>query len=499
MISKLQFLLLMLAGLSGLPAIAADEIDFLTVDRLTWRCYNEQKWDSVITVGKKALRHHIDYYYLRVRMGVAYYEKHEYIPAATHLARARQFNSGDSFVADYLYRSYLYTNHPAEARLLKGSLAQEDGNREPEAGTPFVDRVHSEAGYTISSSNSPNNLSTLMGKDSLYGEQDLYGNNLYGNLSCKLNLSKRVTLSVGYTYLDFSKRKYIQYSHLDDQLVKIADSSWGKYYVYNISKAVKDTSFGYHVYQHEAYLAAAIHLPRGFRIFPAFHLVHVATPLVTATQHFTTVKDTSSYGNFDSTYRTFDFVRSGYSYYQRDSTFNNYLVGLMVTKDLSFFNLGLFGSWSNLNGKQQIQGGVALSYYPLGNLNLYGTTTITGFSQSNKQRLLLSQVVGARITPWWWAEGDIYYGDYTNANILNGSILYNNSDKFDYRGGVNMVFNLSRHIQLSLIYQYSQKESQQVYYTRSLDPVTKSPSSTQQTQNNTYHTHSIIGGITWKL
>ena len=36
--------------------------DFATVDRITFRCFTEQKWDSVILVGKQALKEDIDYF-----------------------------------------------------------------------------------------------------------------------------------------------------------------------------------------------------------------------------------------------------------------------------------------------------------------------------------------------------------------------------------------------------------------------------------------------------
>ena len=103
---------------------------------------------------------------------------------------------------------------------------------------------------------------------------------------------------------------------------------------------------------------------------------------------------------------------------------------------------------------------------------------------------MLSQVVGCKITPWMWLEGDFLWGDYTNANIYNGSVVYNNSDVIDYRIGANLVFNTGKHLQLSLVYQYFRKESQQLYFSETQGPLTK---------NNPYNTNTIIGGITWKF
>jgi hypothetical protein len=162
-------------------------------------------------------------------------------------------------------------------------------------------------------------------------------------------------------------------------------------------------------------------------------------------------------------------------------------------------NLGITGSWSNLNGKTQKQASISLSYFPFGNQNLYGSTVVSGFFQNSDKRLLFSQMVGGKILPWLWAEGNFHWGDFTNANILNGSVVFNSSDKMKYRGGGTLIFVAGRKIHLSLTYQYSSKESLQYYYQKITNPVNGEINEVQQVQYNPYHTQSIIGGIVWKL
>lgn len=480
------------------PSLAETKLDFMTVDRLTYRYYEEQKWDSVIVVGKQALHEDIDFFYLRVRMGIAYFEKKEYFPATVHLRKAREFNSGDPLVADYLYRAYLYTNRNEEARVLRAAIPEEE--RKP-LGTKsgFLESVHFESGYTFSSGNSPDNLSTLTQRDSIYGEQDLYGNSLYENLGLTMKISNRVSLSVAYNYLNFAKTKYFQYGLVEDQLTGISDSSWGKSYHYQFPRVLHDTSVSYNVRQNEVHLEAIIALGGGFRIMPAIHWIYDSYALTDSRFRFDTVRDTASYTSANDTYHTFPFVRKSYSFEQKDTAYSNWVASLTVTKELGIFNLGLSGSWSNLNGMTQIQAGLSLTYYPLGNLNFYGTTAITGFSQDKIYRLLLSQVLGVKATRWMWLEGNFYYGDYTNANIFNGSVVYNNSDMIDYRAGASMVFMVGRHIQLSLMYQYFRKESQQLFYIRPRNPGAGENPQNPKIKNNPYNTNTLIGGITWKL
>ncbi|MCX6287184.1 MAG: hypothetical protein NTY96_08715 [Bacteroidetes bacterium] len=495
---KIPVVLIFLVCLIALPVKAYVRLDFQTVDMLTYRCYNEQKWDSVILVGKKALHQDIDYYYLRVRMGIAYFEKHEYFPASKHLKKARQFNSGDPFVADYLCRAFSYTNRNEEANLLKASMPVEEKDT-VRTKPGFLEQVHIETGYTLSSDRAPTNLPTLMGKDSIYGEQDLYGNNFYGSFGLKLRASKRLSFSLAYNYLNFSKTKYIQYGQAEahrDTIIK-NNSTWN--YYYSFPWKIHDTLFKYNVRQNEAYLAATVALPWGIKVIPAVHWIHVGYTMTNPGFRTDSISDTLYYSVSDRVYHRFKYPSGVYSFIEKDTTFNNYVAALRISKDLGRFSLVFSGSWSNLNGKTQEQAGLSLIYYPLGNLNFYGATTVTGFFQGKDQRLLLSQVIGAKLTPWLWGEVNFYYGDFTNANIFNGAVVYNNSDMIAYRGGATLVFVISKHIQLSLIYQYFRKESQQIYYIKTQDPVTHGINEIQQTQNNPYNTNTIIGGITWKL
>ena len=51
----LIFLFILLASLSG----TSNNLDFTTADMLTYRYYQEKKWDSVIIIGKQALMEHL--------------------------------------------------------------------------------------------------------------------------------------------------------------------------------------------------------------------------------------------------------------------------------------------------------------------------------------------------------------------------------------------------------------------------------------------------------
>jgi hypothetical protein len=492
------FLLLIVSSKAG------TKLDFKTVDMLTYRCFEEKKWDSVIVVGKQALKQGIDYYYLRVRMGISYFEKRKYIPAITHLNKAIGFNSGDPVIIDYLYRSYLYEDCTEEAQLILDKKPK-DKNDSPNTRNKVIEQVNFEGGLSLSNDKTSLQLpphwlqGVKFGVQEIYGVDDLYGNSFYGHLGLKLKIFKRVRLSFAYNYLNFSKTINLKDGHFEDHFLGIVDTVGGKKYLYSFPWVVHDTSFRYNVNQHEAHFGVIVILPAGFKILPAFHFIHVANIMNNFTIRLRTIEDTAFHSTIDNTFRTFPFTHYDYSFYQKGTSFNNFVIALMVTKDYGIFNIGLSGSWSNLNNQTQTQAGVILTYYPLGNLDLYGTSSLTEFFQGNETRLLFSQVLGAKMTPWCWVEGLLYWGNYTNANILNGSIVYNNSDKNDYRIAATLTFLVGNHLQLSLIYQYFRNESQQRYQILTLNPITGQLNEQVQTKNNPYNTNTLIGGITWKL
>ena len=117
-----------LLGFISLGIKAQEPVDFNTMNRETYRLYLSQDWDSVIILGKQALKQEMDFYYLRIRMGIAYYSKKNYRTAARHLSVALEQNQDDPVALEYLYLSRLYAGQFEQAgwtrEEFKGELAR---------------------------------------------------------------------------------------------------------------------------------------------------------------------------------------------------------------------------------------------------------------------------------------------------------------------------------------------------------------------------------------
>jgi len=473
------------------------KLDSKTIDSITYHLYLEKNWDSLITIGKEALKQDIDYYFLRVRIGIAYYQKEKYIAATEHFSKAVQFNSSDPFTNEYYYSSLLYANRICDATAFTASHPPLPSEK-PYPGKNVVDQVHIEAGFTLNPEYNGQINQNLMGYDSIYGESDRYGNSFYGNVDLTFNLCKRMNLTIGYSYLDFQKRKIVQNSYFTDHFDSTVLTSWGYQNYYSFPRGNHDSTLSYKVRQNEIYLASAIVPSPGFRVTPYFHLINVRYSNLMVNYRNQIVQDTSYFLATDSSYHTFFFNRSIYEYRQSDTSFYNFVAGISLFQDFSRVTIGLFGSYSNLNNQKQGQAGYSITYYPFGNLNLFGTLALTGFVQGNDSRILSEVRIGGKIASWFWLEGNLLYGDYTNTNISDGSVVYNNSDKIKYRAGANLTFIASKHIQVSMIYQFFSKESPVLYYTWGTTDG-YNVTAMAETRYQKYSTHTIIGGITWKF
>lgn len=104
----------------------AQKLTFVESNQDTYEKYLRQDWKGLIKAGKRAKKDGLDYYYLNVRMGVAYFKKKQYLNAIPYFEKALKENPKDAFVLDYLYYAYLYTNDELRSEYILNRLPQEN-------------------------------------------------------------------------------------------------------------------------------------------------------------------------------------------------------------------------------------------------------------------------------------------------------------------------------------------------------------------------------------
>ncbi len=512
---------------SLIPVHAQNTIDFATIDAKTYQHYLTGNWDSVIYYGKQGLCNKIDYFYLRVRLGAAYYYKQNYSKAIDEFEIAIKYNSTDTYTQTMLYFSYLFTGRESDARYFGAGMTEEAKKGAGFKKTDFLNNIYVEGGMAVNDNLQKNKNTAFYRNEKKYGEMDLSGNTQNEHLGLKHNLGKRFSIYQGISLIKENHEKIIQNTthHLNGINITQKDTSYyvppppaGGHYNYDTiiihspKIAPFDTTSVYKnvLNQFEYYINCRMLLTKSLTITPFFHLINVRHTTQNASRqkmdyNYTdtvfihtqivvpnpfpppmfVIKDTLLIN-----YNNHIITTDKYNYTLSDTTFNNYVFGLSLNKDIRNFNVSIFGTFSNLNDQSQKEAGFGITWLPEGNFNLYGNTTVTAFRQNSEKIKWITDIsVGMKILPKFWLESFGTFGEMTNFSEKNGFVVHNNPDRITFRCGLSPIF-VFKHFDISVHYQFQAKEGSYI---------TRISAENYIVQKIKYQNHLIIGGIKWKL
>lgn len=209
---------------------AQDTLSASYAEQKTYELYLEHKWPQLTDLGKKAIKKGYDYYYMRMRMGIAYYEQKDYCGAEPHFSKALQFNSADTLALEYLYYCYLFTGQSEQARWLSKKFDTRMLKKTGLDTRTAVDLVMLEAGTKITDSTA------------YYDRSKKSNSNFYDPP----------------TYFQFGLGHFIK-----DRVA-----------VFHALTIFNQNSFVGQLKQKQYYLKVTVSLSKGWMVAPSFHLVH---------------------------------------------------------------------------------------------------------------------------------------------------------------------------------------------------------------------------------
>ena len=145
-----KYLILVLL-LLGIPAVQGQQagLTFNEFDQKSLELYENGDWKALALLCGQATEQGIDYYYLRIRAGIACYEKERFARAAIHFKKALEFNAGDNLAGEYLFYSYLQLNKRDEAFATYKSLPS-SSQENLKNSLPKLRKINIQAGYITS-------------------------------------------------------------------------------------------------------------------------------------------------------------------------------------------------------------------------------------------------------------------------------------------------------------------------------------------------------------
>lgn len=101
--------------LLGLNTSAQKKLNFIEVDKTSYELFQQQKWNELIDYSAEARKQGIDFFYLQVRTGIAYYNLKKYRISSKWFLKAWKNDQSFEWLQEYLYYSLVYGGQAAEA------------------------------------------------------------------------------------------------------------------------------------------------------------------------------------------------------------------------------------------------------------------------------------------------------------------------------------------------------------------------------------------------
>jgi len=418
--------------------------DFKTIDSLSYAYYEKQEWDNLIVIGKEGIKHKIDYFYLRMRLGIAYYEKQKYRKAADHFQQAIKFNSIDETALEYLYFSFLFSGMKAEATALTKKFPESLKEKLKLDKFKLIDEVNVEGGPTLGKNPVNDNYKGMNNPKVILREEELTNDVRYASLGLKHSISKNISLFHSGSTIDIGKRQNIS--------------------VYD-GNVIND----YRIFQRQYYASLNVYMGKGFSFIPAYHFVDV---------------------NYDKLF--FDFDENEKLFLKQQKVYmNDFAVSAAISKNMSLFTLDACAVMARLNNSKVSQGTLSVTAYPFYNLNFYVNTSFTVHDNDSQRNNIIEALVGGKISKKIWANGFVTVGKLYNYVEKNAYIVYNITDEIKSRKGLSIKFIANKNIELALHYQNLIKKN-------TFNEVDKDQTISIRNRNN-FINHTIIGGVKWIL
>ena len=499
----------------ALSVFAADQLEKAQVDAATYRYYTEGNWKALIEAGREAERAGIDFYYLQLRMGTAYYQLGNYRMAAKYFTKAYHENPSYEYARQMLENSLKFSGSDAELnQICKMDKVGNSTYLNPSKVSEWT--IIAEGGHFFDADNY-----TVAVKDLEPSTQILAfeksDNTTYSQLTARRFVGSRLSVSLGHSYILHNQ-----------QSVAVGGSVSAEDF-----KTTQNQLYG----SLNALLGWGIALKASGQYMnqkSSGKVYDAGSDRYTWTD-YSSYDSTISGGGGRYTIQVYDTVPNiDYSYadfYAVETNVKEYALDVHLKKQTPYCAIGIGYSSANLSRWKQQQVNASVDVYPLGNLNTYyhGYYSYRMTDEpgtDNSSTVLLNNVVGQKLNRYLWAEAYYHYGTVYNYVDESAYHIFNGRYSILRRMGLSFIVPLEK-VSIMLGYQYQLKENEAFIYTVAGSEekvyagrqtvITNGPqgyydvkaypyeyrNTVSEIQKTTttiqYANHLINGGIIWKL
>lgn len=414
-------------------------LSFKQVDSTTYDLYTKQNWKALIDIGKQSQQAGIDFYYLKVRMGIAYYNDNKMLSAVKMFEQAYELNKYDMVVEEYLYWAYRFSGMILESHLFFEKMSQPIKDK-INLNLPFISAI--DIGF-LSTNNSDFDTMKLSDQQADTNDVRIFPES-YSYYSIGLNhpLSKKVNLFHSLTFMSI---KNVQ----QEKTLGVIEN---KFYDGKESRYYADVTFAL---GNRWYLDTYLNVISG-----NYDNVNIEETI-----------------NIGGPWRITTSSKIKYS---------DVVFGGAITKSSYYIKNSANISVSNLNNVTQFQVGYNASFFPL------GSTLLVPFAsaQYQVQKGETNLIYGAGLaisTKDFSITGFGTFGDITNYVANNGAFIYNQAEVASSEvGAIVKIFINNAVIKAG----YTLMKMEDNYQTQDNQLLAKTFKFNQQ---------NLIAGITWNF
>ena len=417
------------------------------VDIKSYDYYIAKDWTGLIKYSKSNIDFdEVDYYYLRMRLGSAYFETGNYLKAIKHFKKAVEFNVTDPIAKEYLFYCYKYTFQYTLAKNVYEKMLVKNKKHISPLKNRIFNLAKIEAGINLSENFDKNQDKFNLEEEDIYSETKFIGNTKYFHFGLTHVFSDEFSI-----YHGISK--------------------------FNIDNKIKfclpdgDSIFDYSALQTDYYLNSNYTFPNGLNLYFALHTLSVSFN-----------KPEMKYADFE------------YSISKPKTEFIDYLLlaGIGNFYNKFYWQAGI--SYSKINQYNQTQLDFDISWLPFGNYKFVPGIKFVSYQQAEKQEepsiseIIIEPHLSLSFSSSVWIDVSYTIGNLNNYQEKNGFIIYNNPDRITEKAEALINFKINKNLIFYAKYRFMKREDNSIAYFTEDEYIINSFNFT---------TNYIIGGISW--
>jgi len=460
-----------------------------SVDSLTYQLYLRQDWKQLIKKGEEALSAGTDFYYLRMRMGIAGLELFQPTRAARHFRQAMKQKDGDQEAALLLAKSLQYQLKSVEAGSLFNKL---DSAAQTQSAMTIGFKpvaAHFDAAYVFRTNNKGLDFAQLAGEEGVFGQEHFYHDNAFFDAGLHFQTAPQWLFYVGYQQIDIEAVDRFAWTDYTLESDSVVAGTAGNAYYYHINETQNLRDFSQQLRQQALYLQAQWGASDRWSLTAGLQLYKVNRDFTIPDVKSQTITDTAFYDPASGYLELFSTELPLTDFSKLSWSSADYSISLHGRYHLGRLTATAGLGKSSINDTSVVQLNLGYQLMPLGNLKLTHQGEWIMVSKENGNAMAFRASLGWRPFSKILLETEVLAGSLNNLGEQYGYIIYNNPESLDLKFEAGFSYLLTKNLQLQLRYRNYRAQRRYDYIAAEVEGL---KSSYYPIQSNT-----IIGGIKW--